>query len=80
MATRPTAGPSYCEASQDWKKGTLAPNFKRSMKEDPENYELVSLTSILGKMVEQLILETISRHMKDKKVNRISHYEFTKEK
>jgi len=30
-------------------------------KEDPENYLLVNVTAISGKVVEQLVLETISK-------------------
>lgn len=37
--------------------------FKRNKKEDSENYRLVSLTLIPGKIIEQLILESISKHM-----------------
>ena len=35
---------------------------------DLGNYMLVSLTTIPGKMKEQIILETISKHIKNKKV------------
>lgn len=65
---------------QDWKKANLAPLFKKSKKEDPENYEFVSLMSVPGKMMEQVILEIISRHMKEKKVNASSQHEFNMKK
>jgi len=44
------------------------PNFKKGKKEDLVKCRLVSLTSVPGKLVEQIILETISKHIKDKKV------------
>lgn len=43
------------------------------------NYRLaVSLTLIPGKVMEQLILESISRHMKDKKISSSHQPEFSK--
>lgn len=41
---------------------------------------LVSLTSIPGKAMEQFILETISMHMREKKINRSSQNRLTKGK
>ena len=45
--------------------------FKKEKKEDPGNYRQVRLTSTPGKVMEQLIMESISRHMNDKKVVKV---------
>jgi len=37
------------EVPEDWRKANVTPIFKKGKKEDPGNYRLVSLTSILGK-------------------------------
>lgn len=37
-------------------------SFKKSKKEEPENYMLANLTAIPGKVVEQLVFETISKY------------------
>jgi len=68
------------EVSKDCRKGDITPIFKKSKKEDAGNYRLVSLTLIPRKVIEQLILETISRHMMDKKVIRRNQPGFTKER
>jgi len=68
------------EVPEDWRKGNVTPIFKKGKKEDPGNYRQVSLTSILGKMMEQLLLEVISKQVEEKKVIRSSQHGFTKEK
>ena len=60
-----------------WKKANVTPIFK---KEDLGNYCPVSLTSIPEKAMEQEIMETISRHMKNKEVVECSRHGFTKGK
>lgn len=63
------------EVPEDWRKAHITPIFKKRKKGDPGNYRLVNLTSILGKVNERLVLETISRHLK---IIRFSQHEFTK--
>jgi len=50
----------------------------KGKKEDPGNNRLVSLNLIPGKAIGQFILETISRHKKDRKVIGSNQHRFTK--
>jgi len=63
---------------KDWRKANVTPVFKKGKKEDPGNYRPVSLTSIPGKVMKQLILEVIIKQVEEKKVIRSS--QFTKGK
>jgi len=68
------------EVPKDWRKANVTPIFKKDKKEDPGNYRPVSLTSIPGKVMEQLILEVIIKQVEEKKVIRSSQHGFTKSK
>jgi len=68
------------EVPEDWRKANVTPIFKKGKKEDPGNYRPVSLSSILGKVMEQLILEVIIKQVEEKKLMRSSQHGFTKGK
>ncbi|KFQ48040.1 hypothetical protein N333_10626, partial [Nestor notabilis] len=56
------------EVPDDWKKANITPIFKKGTVEDPGNYRRVSLTSVPGKILEQILLDSIPRDMKNNEV------------
>ncbi|PKU44679.1 rna-directed dna polymerase from mobile element hypothetical protein [Limosa lapponica baueri] len=57
------------EIPTDWKRGNIISIFK-GKKEDPGSYRL---TSVPGKIMEQILLETMLRYMENKEVICDSH-------
>ncbi|KAK4815404.1 LOW QUALITY PROTEIN: hypothetical protein QYF61_001392 [Mycteria americana] len=53
------------EVPADWRLVNVTPIFKKGRKEDPWNYRPVSLTSVPGKLMEQIILSAITRHVEN---------------
>ncbi|CAM4537532.1 unnamed protein product [Lepidochelys kempii] len=64
----------------DWKKAKLVPIFKKGKKEDPGKYRPVSLTSVPGKIMEQVLKDSILKHLEERKVIRNSQHGFTQGK
>ncbi|PKU42232.1 reverse hypothetical protein [Limosa lapponica baueri] len=68
------------EVPADWKKGNTTPIFKKGKKEDPGNYRDYSLMSVLSNVMEQILLETVLRHMRNKEVIGDNQHGFTESK
>ncbi|GAB0183442.1 hypothetical protein GRJ2_000809500 [Grus japonensis] len=68
------------ELSVDWRLANVMPIHKKGQKEDLGNYRPVSLTSVLGKVMEQIILSDITQRIQDSQVIRPSQHGFMKGK
>lgn len=61
----------------DWRRGSITPIFEKRNKKDPGK---CSLTSVPGKIMEQIILESVLMHMENKEGIGDRQHGFTKGK
>ncbi|GAB0209834.1 hypothetical protein GRJ2_003449100 [Grus japonensis] len=66
------------EVTVEWRLANVMPIYKKGQKEDLGNYRPVTLTLVPGKVMEQIILSAITRHVQDKQVIRPSQHGFMK--
>lgn len=63
-----------------WKKGNVTLIFKKGRKNDKRNYWLVSLISAPEKIMKQILMEAMLRHVEDRKMMLDNQQGFTKGK
>jgi hypothetical protein len=59
-----------------WKKANVCPIFKKGIKGDTGNYRPVSLTCVVGKVIESLLRDKILQHLVLNKLIRKSQHGF----
>ena len=63
-----------------WRQANVVPIFKKGDKAISSNYRPISLTSVVGKMLEALIAREIRRHLEEHQLVRYSQHGFSKGK
>ncbi|KFO90175.1 hypothetical protein N320_04114, partial [Buceros rhinoceros silvestris] len=53
------------EIPADWRLANMTLIYTKGKREDPGNYRPFSLTSVPGKLMEQIILSVITQHVRD---------------
>ena len=61
-----------------WKSALVKPMFKEGDRHDPANYRPVSLTSVVGKVMERLVKNEIERHFEKEGLWAVAQHDFQK--
>ena len=51
------------EVPEDWRIANVVPLFKKGSRDNPGNYRPVSLTSVVGKLLEKILRDGIYSHL-----------------
>lgn len=62
---------------QDWRDASVAPLHKKGSKCKPENYRPVSLTSVISKLIESIVKDSLVKHLDKYSLIRNSQHGFT---
>ena len=57
-----------------WRQTNVAPIFKKGNKAESSNYHQISLTSVVGKMLDAIIARAIKNHLDDHKLIKHSQH------
>ena len=52
----------------EWKHAYVTPIFKKGTKSDPRNYRPISLTSVVCKTMEHILVSQIMKHLEDQNI------------
>lgn len=66
------------EVPDDWRFANMTPIYRKGQKEDPGNYRPVSLTLVLGEIMECFILSALAKQVQDNQGIRPSQHGFMK--
>ena len=57
-----------CKVPQEWKFANVTPIFKKGSKDQPENYRPISLTSVVCKLLENILRDKIVKYLEKNKL------------
>jgi len=52
----------------EWKHAYITPVFKKGTKSDPRKYRPISLTSVVGKTMDHILVSQIMKHLEDQNI------------
>ena len=53
---------------EDWRVANIVPLFKKDRRDSPGNYRTVSLTSVVGKLLEKILKDKVYSHLEEKRL------------